>query len=234
MPYTADTGGIIKAVDNVEGGRFGFGGGQSIPPALDYVNRQPVKLGFLEAASLGFGDSGVQVLPTLFSTPQIIFMTIPGLGFGVVIGNTTTRNFAGYVLYRMDGASFVSLTPTFLPTLKWYFVPIATRSYGTSYVAEILSSGGQKTGIFSNSIVDRFNQALEYPGGEVIALTRDSDGADTAPTGLGGGQTFPNSLDYINRSPVKLSFQDTPSSSLGIGGGLFLSISSTGRGTLLS
>lgn len=232
MPYTADTGGIIKAVDNVEGGRFGTGGGAQIPNSLTYVNRQPIKFNAVDTSSIGLGGPDTNVVSIgVPSAPVIIFYTDPALGFGVLIGNTSTNFVTGYKLFRSDGQSFIELAaPTLLASGK-YFVAVSPRRYGSTFIAEVLGPKNKRTGTYSNALVDRFNEVL-LKGPGTLDVGRDSDGADSAPTGVGAGNQIPDSISYINRAPVKFSFQDTPAGNIGIGSGLAGTISSTGRGTV--
>lgn len=231
MPFTADTGGVIKNVDNVEGGRVGTSGGQGGLLDLTYVNRQPIKLYFSEEGGFGTGggDGSAMGRSVVISAA---FMDLPTLGFGMFIGSSSMEGIGGFRAFRRDGGGNTPLpTPVLVPGTSTYFSPISARTYGAMYFAEALGPFGIPTGQVSNTLVDRFNEPLEKSVGGTIDIGRDSDGSDYGSFGVGSGGEALYTLFYVNRSPVKFSFEET-GSSFGCGGGQNMIISSTGRGTV--
>lgn len=226
MPFTADTGGIIKAVDLVEGGRFGEGGGQRevLTSDFTYVNRQPVKVSLTDPDTNSLGEGGGQsfTYPTQPPhVPQVAFITLPSpYGFGFVIGPVDSM-MGGYAAYDVTGGQFVPLTVVLLPDLtNRYFVSISPRTYGRRFVAEALNPDGKKTGVFSDVLVDRFSEALDDPYGRIL-VGEGGDLTETLATGEGGGQreVLLTDFTYVNRTPVKMSLQDPDTNTLGDGGG---------------
>lgn len=215
MPFTADTGSIIKAVDFSDSARLSEAGGQTPQLAnnYSYVNRQPLKLVIDEAAYLG--EAGSQQLtqaPRPYS-PSIDFLTLPSpYGFGFVIGSNDPKA-GGYSAYETTGGAFVELpTPIKLPDgTGRYFSPIPIRRYGRRFIAETVDKAGFKTGMFSDILVDRFNQPTVSPSGRTIGVgTYGSDNTDSVLLGEGGNQKdviIPEYV-YFNRAPVKISKDD--------------------------
>jgi hypothetical protein len=226
MPFTADTGGIIKVLDNVDGGRLGEGAGQRHPLIDDftYVNRQPVKIGFTDPdtnfVGEGAGDQGTFTSGSP-DTPSIAFVTRPSPdGFGIVFGPKNTQ-MAGYVAYRIEGGATAQLTtPIYDSDRGTYFIPIATRVYGRGYFVRALLPGGLLTDVMSLVIYDRFNEGF-LVGDARWDFGRDGDVADSGLLGEGGAQRDPQDSDitYVNRSPVKFSTQDPDTNLLGDGAG---------------
>lgn len=231
MPFTADTGGIIKSVDNVEGGRFGVSGGQGGLINLDYVNRQPIKFSASESDSFGSGSGD----STSFGRTVVLsaaFAFMPAVGFGMFIGSSSMAGITGFRAYRRDGGGNTVLPPpTLVPGTSTYFVGISPRAYGAMYFAEALGPFDAPIGLVSNMLVDRFNEPIERPLNGTIDIGRDSDGTEYGNFGSGTGGEFPYALSYVNRSPVKFAFEEA-GGSFGSGGGHNMIISSTGRGTV--
>jgi hypothetical protein len=229
MPFTADTGGIIKSLENVDGGRLGEGSGQRDPRPDDdlvYVNRQPVKIGFEDPGPnvVGEGAGGIFDLPLeAIGTPNsvsIVFATAPA-GFGLFMGPNDSEE-GGYIAYRLDGGvATVLTTPIPLAGSNVYFTPISQRVYGRGYFAQALTRSGQPSGVFSPVIVDRFGEGLTGPTGISWSFGRDGDGADSGLLGEGSAQRDPliDELTYVNRTPVKFSTQDPDTNLLGEGAG---------------
>jgi len=232
MPFTADTGGIIKTVDNVEGGRFGKGGPVDFTFPFSTIDRQPVKLGHTEpTVSFGFGGSQDLSITSSPVAPSIAFGSSPTLGFGVVIGASSMVGISGFRLFDSSGQRTVLLTsPVRIPNDGRFFVAIPSRIAGTRYTAETLGQFGRPTRAFSNTIEDRLTSSIDrFP---LISIGDSFDGQEPVQAGFGGSnQTFID-ISYINRTPVKFAFQEE-SPSLGQGGGLSGSISSTGRGSVV-
>lgn len=228
MPFTADTGGIIKSLENVDGGRLGEGSGQRDPRPdddLTYVNRQPVKINFVDpdtnSLGEGSGDQGVYTLgsPNAIS---IAFFQHPTSGFGLVLGPSDTE-MAGYTVYRLDGGAptLITATPAYDAFSRTYFVPIASRVYGRGYYARARLPGGGFSDVYSAVIVDRFNEGVLGPEGTRWSFGQDGDLSDTGAVGEGSGQRDPREDDfaYVNRAPVKFSTQDPDTNLLGDGAG---------------
>lgn len=223
MPFTADTGSILKSLDNAEGGGFGNGGGQRQlnPEDIVYVNRSPVKVFGEDTPAYAIGNGGGQGLSSFssagVSTPAINFMDRPAPdGFGVAMGpNDGTQS--GYRVYRLIGGGSLLLgTATLKSTGNYFFFPLAPV-YGDVFYAEVLSHG-KPTGVFTNAVVFRnIEPVLE---GAIYKIGREGDGTQTLNAGNGGGQLANFDLMvYVNRAPVKLSGADTPDYNLGNGGG---------------
>lgn len=228
MPFTADTGGIIKSLENVDGGRVGEGSGQRDPRPDDdlvYVNRQPVKLGFTDPDTNYVGEGSGDDFSFTLGTPNsvsISFTTRPSPdGFGIVFGPNDSEE-GGYVAYRMDGG-----VPTVLgtPTVPYsgangFFLSIATRVYGRGYFVQALTSSGRPSGVFSNIIYDKFNEGILSPAG-AWSFGRDGDLTDSGLLGDGSAQVDarPEEFVYVNRTPVKFSTQDPDTNLLGEGSG---------------
>jgi hypothetical protein len=108
MPFTADTGSILKVFDNVDGAALGLGGGQRPlePSEVTYVNRSPVKV-FGEdtpAYQIGLGGGQYTTVPVAGVTvPTLNFMDLPAPdGFGLAVGpNDGTQS--GYRIFRVLG-----------------------------------------------------------------------------------------------------------------------------------
>jgi hypothetical protein len=223
MPYTADTGNIIKSVDNVEGGRFGDSSvGQRNPLESDfvYVNRTPIKLSLAEAGDLGDSSIGgsYSVVQGTPNAPNIEIMTLPTQGLGLVIGPSDSET-GGYTAYRLEGGAATALSaPILLPDYSnRYFVPLASRPYGRAYYAEALTVDGKPSGVFTPVIVDFFNETFEYPTG-VIQYGRNGSGTDNGSFGdssIGARDPLISDFSYVNRAPLKLSTQDPSVNLLG-------------------
>jgi len=227
MPYTADTGTIIKSVDNVDGARLGWGGGQREPLISDFTQTTfgTVKLNLTEPTifNLGWGGSGMEpvVVQGTPNTPQLAFLKHPTLGFGFVIGPVDSEE-GGYLAYYNDGGAVVAMAaPTPISDSR-FFVPIATRVSGRGYFAEALSQTGMRTGVLSEVLYDRFGLVREVPGGTILQFGNDGDGFDRegANLGWGGGmrEVLLEDFSYVNRAPVKMSTQDPDMNNLGSGG----------------
>lgn len=228
MPFTADTGGIIKSVDNVDGGRVGEGAGQREPRPDDdlvYVNRQPVKLGITDPDTNYVGEGSGDGFSFTLGSPNGVSISLitrpsPG-GFGIVVGPNDSEE-GGYRVYRLDGGVATLLgTPT-VPFVgaNAFFIPVATRVYGRGYFAEALTPSGRPSGVFSNVIYDRLNEGI-LTQADVWSFGRDGDLSDSGPLGEGGGQVDarPEEFVYVNRTPLKFSTQDPDTNLLGEGSG---------------
>lgn len=235
MPFTSDVGSIIKMVDNVDGGRLGTGGGQREVVPFEYTQNTalPIKTQFIDSGALGMGGGQEQV--TVFgtpNTPNVAFTTHPTLGFGVVVGPVDSElGLSGvgpfspvpYAAYAVNGGAPLQLaSPTLIGTSfedYKYFIPIATRVYGQGYFVQALRNG-QPTGIFSPTIIDRFNELLTGPIGNLY-LGRDGDCSDGGALGMGGGarEVWIAEYTYVDRQPVKYSGQDPDTNLLGASGG---------------
>lgn len=232
MPFTADTGGIIKAVDNADGGAFGNGGGQRqvISEDITYVNRTPVKYLGEDLPAYALGNGGGQyttVNVAGVTVPSINFMNCPAAGgFGVAVGPRDGTQ-TGYLIYNLLGGSNKLLgSPTYITAGGFYFLPVVPV-FGDVFYAEAIGLNSHPTGVFSNAVVYRNLEAALV--GTVYYLGREGDGTDTWSAGNGGGQqdNF-DDIVYVNRTPVKLSSEDAPSYALGNGGGQHGQVASTG------
>lgn len=224
MPFTADTGTIIKSVDNVEGGRLGdnsVGMREPLESDFTYVNRTPLKLSMTESGTLGdtsLGDYST-VTPGTPNQPNIEIMTLPTYGLGLVIGPADSQT-GGYTAYRLDGGAPTALSaPTLLPDeTNRYFVSLSSRPYGRAYYAEALTVDGKPSGVFTQVIVDYFNEVFELPTGVVIRYGRDGSGSEHGNVGdssVGMREPLESDFTYVNRTPIKLSFQDPSINNLG-------------------
>lgn len=228
MPFTADTGGIIKSLENVDGGRLGDGSGQREPLESDfvYVNRQPVKLNFVDPDTNLLGDgAGAQESLTLGSpnAVSIAFVQRPAPdGFGLFVGPNDSET-RGYLVYRLDGGVATALgTPVLIfPNADTFFIAVPTRVYGRGYFARALNAAGQLTEVYSQVIVDKFNEGVLSVDGIKWDFGRDGDLADSGVLGDGSSQREPLESDfvYVNRTPVKFSTQDPDTNLLGEGAG---------------
>lgn len=231
MPFTADTGNIIKSVDNVDGGRLGEGGaGNREVLRTDFTQNGffPIKLLSQDTGTLGEGGAG-QTRPDPLENPltgllkaaSIAFMQHPTLGFGVVIGPVDNKT-GGYVLYTYAGNSAVPLSSPISIDSNRYFVAIPTRVYGQVYVAESKFKDGKLSGFYSNIIIDRFTEAeLTVLGNWSLGVLSPNDAQDSGSLGEGGQglrEVLQQEMVYVNRTPLKLSLQDPVISDLGEGG----------------
>lgn len=242
MPFTADTGSIIKSVDNVEAGRLGDGGGQRDPLPSDYtyVNKTPIKVNLVDVTyniSDGGGQGSVKNFSSFAQVPQVAFIQLPSpYGFGVVIGPVNSQ-IGGYAAYEVTGNESVALPlPVKLYDNSRYFFPITPRSYGRSFVVETLGSKGNKTGIFSEVLVDRFYEPGQTPDGVRVQVgLYGGDGSDSTNIGDGGGQrpVRPEEYSYVNRTPLKMSLQDPTISNLSDGGGQQASVTQASKTVML-
>lgn len=220
MPYTADTGTVLKSLDNVDGGRqaeSGQGLREPVASDLTRIDYSPIKLFTPDTGSIGEGAYGVmapgnQDAP-YSGTPNpvsLVFMTVPGLGFGLVMGPTDSE-MGGYRVFRYTGQTAVLMAAPVAIADGRYFVSISPRVYGASYFAEALQRNGKPSGVFSAVIVDRFNEPIVNGAvPTVVSVGLDGDNMDSGEQGEGSQGlrelTF-NDLTYVNRSPIKLSFQ---------------------------
>lgn len=219
MPFTADTGTIIKEVEPVDNFRAGEGsGGQR--PFLDYelvmVNRTPIKLALADTPSfsMGEGGGGPSIGPAFVSqihTPSVVFTTLPTYGFGVLISAQDTTQ-KGYKTYAIKGGVLVALADPILLPSGLYFSSVSPRVYGLGYVVQVLTSTGAGTGVFSDVLVDRFTEPVTTPDGLLIYVGRAYDANDGTMFAEGyGGQREVVMGDFVftNRTPLKLSYQDS-------------------------
>lgn len=226
MPFTADTGGIIKVLDNVDGGRLGEGGGQREPRPNDdivYVNRQPVKIAFTDPDTNVLGEGAGEAASFVLGTPNAVSISFAEKpapdGFGLFIGPRDSET-GGYIAYRLDGGvSTVITTPvpaSLAASESVFFSPIATRVYGRGYFAQALSRQGKPSGVFSTVIYDNFGEGVLVAGVR-WDFGRNGDLSDYGQLGEGGGQRDPRPSDdivYVNRTPVKFSVQDSDATNL--------------------
>lgn len=225
MPFTADTGGIIKSLENADGGRVGEGSAQREPrPEVDitYVNRQPVKVGVEDPATNYFAEGSGQEASYTLGSPSpisIAFITLPAPdGFGVVLGPKETEN-SGYLVYTLDGnASSLLGSAPYDFGRGTYFMPVATRVYGRGYYARAKLPGGRLSDVFSSVIYDKLNEGMAA-GDYRWDFGRDGDLNDSGLLGEGTAQRSPREEDftYVNRTPVKFSTQDPDTNLLGDG-----------------
>lgn len=222
MPFTADTGTILKVLDNVDGGAFGLGGGQRPLEAFEvvYTNRSPVKV-FGEdtpAYNIGLGGGQATTVPVAGVTvPTLNFMELPAPdGFGLAVGPRDGTQ-SGYRIFRILGGADVLLgTATFKPG-GFYFRAV-TPIVGDVFIAEAIGRNGLPSGVFSNAVAYRGVQPVTQ--GTIIRVGLEGDCTDTLNTGLGGGQLANfDQITYINRAPVKVSGEDAPAYAIGLGGG---------------
>lgn len=227
MPFTADTGSILKVLDNVDGGRLGQGSGQREPLISDftYVNRTPVKLGFTDTDTnylgSGSGDQGTYTLGTP-NAPSVAFVEYPSAGMLQLVFGPRDAEMGGYIVYRLDGGAAVALSaPTFDSTRGLYYLAIPTRVYGRGYLVQALTNEGLPSGVFSTILVDRFLEGFTTIDGLKIDFGRAGDLWDSTVLGQGSGQREPliSDLTYVNRTPIKFSTQDPDTNLLGLGAG---------------
>lgn len=237
MPYTTDAGSILKSVDHVEGGRLGDGGGQRqlTSDDISMIDRAPIKFsGGDFAIENRLGESGGFKTPEVgLNTPHvptIVFSTLSGYGFGVVVGPADSQ-VGGYRVYRVVAGVAVPMTTPVQVNAWRVFVPIVTRAYGTRYYAEALTLGGRSSGVVSNVIIDLFSELQLLPLGDSLVLGRDGDGQDSGEFGDGGGMRVLQEFDvtYFNSTSLKVTVLDPDVSSLGSGGGQSGSVTQASR-----
>ena len=233
MPFTADTGGIIKSLDNADGGAFANGGGQrqTTPEDIVYVTRTPVKISGTDSPDYNLGNGGGSqsfvITQNRSTPPSIDFMTRPS-GFGLAIGPADGTQ-SGYRIYRLIGGGSTLLgTATYVFTGGFYFFLFTTPPvYGDAFYGEALKFGSP-TGTFTNTVVYLNNEVVLENG--TLKLGREGSVTDTANVGNGGGQrqTTVEDIVYVNRTPVKMVGADSPDYNLGNGGGHHRKITSSG------
>ena len=232
MPFTANSGSIVKSLDHQDAGSFGNGGGQRDPLESDmvYVNRSPIKLSVTDdLASVGNGGGDqFTVTPGTPNVPFLNFTDVPALGgFGLAIGSIDVE-MSGFAVYHIEGDTFVQLgTP--VRVADFYYVNVPVRTYGSVYVAEALDVKGRKSGVFSVAVVDNLGEIATSNFGAVLIWGRESDGTDAGSFGNGGGQRdiLESDITYVNRSPIKLSVSDDLYG-VGNGGGQLGSVTQNG------
>lgn len=229
MPFTADTGSILKLVDGADAGAFGNGGGSRSPEPADvvYVNRAPVKV-FGEDAPYGLGNGGatdfVGRAPGT-TVPTLTFMEMPSPdGFGLAVG-PRDGNQSGYRLFQVLGGGNKLLGTATYKQAGFYFLAV-TPVVGDVFVAEAIGENGIPSGVFSNAVV--FSSEPKAIGGNWLIGSEGSI-TDTFNGGNGGGSLSNfDTIVYVNRAPVKISAEDAPSYDLGNGGGQHGKVTSTG------
>lgn len=217
MPFTADTGLIIKSVENVDLFRAGEGtGGNKELVMGDFVfgNHTPIKLNAVDAGfSAGEGAGSANVVPTYLSqihVPVVAFATTTTYGFGIVIGapDSTQSTFAAYRL--LGGATIAMSAPVKLDSGQ-YFAAISPRILQARYIIEALDGRGGHTGIFSEVLEDRAIEMQQFPGGNLfLPLNYGPFDSFIAAEGL-GGQREVQSNDFVsvNKTPLKLNVQES-------------------------
>lgn len=221
MPFTADTGIQIKSLDNVDGARQGESGqGQRevLRSDMTLTGFFPIKVFQQDTSSLGESGHG-QMDPGTVRDPysgtpnpvSLVFMTVPGLGFGLVMGPADSE-MGGYRLFRYTGqVAALMATPVPIADAR-YFTPLPSRIHGATYFAEALRVDGRPSGIFSDVIVDRFNEPFINPViPDTIVVGRDSDGMDSGEQGEGVPglrEVLLTDFTYVNRTPLKISTLD--------------------------
>jgi hypothetical protein len=226
MPYTADTGSILKSLDNVDGSRVSDGGALREVLQSDFSQNTfaPVKVNAQDLGAYNVGDGGAiqeaVVAQGSPDTPQIALSSVPSLGFGLLVGPVNSQ-MSGYIVYRLEGGVPVALSaPTLLPT-GVYFLAL-TRVYGRGYFAEALNPDGARTGIYSDVLVDRFGEVRTGPTGVVLSFGLDGDSFDPqgGTVGDGGGvrEVLETEFTYVNRTPLKMSLQDADLNPVSDGG----------------
>lgn len=213
MPYTADTGTIIKSLDNVDAGRIGEGGSQTQVRDTDftYVNRTPVKLTFQDVGSLGEGGSlSWTVTEGSPNTPSIVFAVVNGV-FGVLVGPFDSET-NGYNVYILQGGApvLLSSTPTQMVVSNTGFYAVGTRVFGQRYYAQARNPNGLATDVFSDTIVDFFGTIFDTPTNGQYQMGNNGDLSDVAVVSEGGShhQVLDTDFTYVNRAPVKFAAQD--------------------------
>lgn len=232
MPFTADTGSIIKALDNADGGTFANGGGARppLPEDITYVNRTPVKLLGEDLTTYSLGNGGSQgsgIFPFAGpSTPTINFSTRTIEGFGLATGPRNSTQ-SGYRIFRfVDGANQLLGNATYHADANDYFFPF-TPTYGDVFYAEAIDRLSRPSGVFSDAVV--FLNGEFSLVGTVYKVGREGNGTEVWSSGNGGGQQSNFDLIvYVNRTPIKLSGEDAPSFDLGGGGGQAGQINASG------
>lgn len=231
MPFTADTGGIIKSVDNVDAGRMGSGfSGQRevLESDMVYVNRTPLKMNVIDSGGSmgsGFQSSDVyQHIPGPNLTLGVAFNELPSpYGFGLVVGPKNSQ-IGGYIAYaEFGGAATVLGYPTLVPDgTNRYFIPISSRPYACKYYVQALSPSGEELDLFSDILLDLYNEVITIGSTGTSLLLGQANSAwdwGSLASGFGGQREFLESdMTYVNRTPIKLSSQDS-GDSLGSGSG---------------
>ena len=196
MPFTADTGTIIKAVDLVEGSRQGEGGGQrdALPSDFVYVNKQPVKLNVVEPGGT-IGEGGGQAMQYPLQpphTPQISFRTHPTLGFGFVIGPIDSEVGSPVPSSWKAGLnlSSIRIAPgrSQLPNGKWVITGGDTAPATQTASVDIVSADGSAiTAGPAMSVGRSYHPQVTLPDGRVVVV------AAGTPASVNGSK--PETLD---------------------------------------
>jgi hypothetical protein len=175
----------------------------------------------LESGSLGdtsLSDFFVATKGTP-NAPNIEIMTLPTYGLGLVMGPADSE-VGGYTAYVLNAGAPVALPAAILlpDSTNRYFVPLSSRPYGNAYYAEALTTDGKPSGVFTPVIVDYFSATFELPTGVVIRYGRDGSGTDNGSLGdssVSLREVLVSDFTYVNRAPIKLSFQDPSTNNLG-------------------
>lgn len=238
MPFTADTGGIIKSIENVDLFRAGEGAGGNKELVMgDFVfgNRTPIKLSNVDAAfPAGEGAGSANLVPTYVSqirVPLVAFTTTTTYGFGITIGAPDSTQFT-FAAYRLIGGALVAMSAPVELTSGQYFASISPRILQSRYVIEALNERGGHTGIFSEVLEDRNLEAQQFPGGNIfIPVSSGAVEYFIAAEGAGGTrEVLASDFSFGNRTPLKLNVQESTVTYFGEGlGGQLGSITQSSK-----
>lgn len=224
MPFTQDTPGVLKVVDNTD--------------VLRDMAGQPATN----------GDVGTNLTTDGLVAPTITFLNTPS--FGLAVEGTNPH---GYFVYRVAGGAevlFATITQATTKTGRspeavgnYWFVAITTRVHGVSYYARARTSGGAPGDAVSNVVTDFLGrmradvvEGILDPRAQV--LSRDGDaqpmfenvvalaGQGNAPRAFaqstltplkigrddalitGNGEALPRVFTLVTRTPVKIGYPD--------------------------
>ena len=163
---------------------------------------------------------GVGLVRDSLAAPTIAFLHTPSFGIAVEGNNAN-----GYLLYRITGG-VETLVATLLPGTKqttryeatqngvgnYWFVPVASRAYGDTYVAHPRLSSGSAGAAWSNVITDYLGLIHTQDGNpNALILSRHGDWLHEHFSPGPAGQRVPLALGdvtLVTWTPVKIGETD--------------------------
>lgn len=224
MPLTADAGGVIKSLDNVDAIRAGGGGGQDL-------------------------NQGIEVRPAIGT---IEFVAAPDFGVAVPNSGFTIALFRIYGGVEMEIARSSTVHPLlgyfFFPIPRLYNAtyfarPVRTDGHlGATFSNLITDFSGEpieldtliRIGVYGDTPdPGSFGAGSGFIYPDLITMVNRTpvkfSGSDDPAYDLGGGAghdpSWPDRVTYINRTPIKLNMSDEPAYDVGGGAGQRLFIS---------
>lgn len=193
MPFTVDSGTIVKVRELEDAFRPGVGPMQDIPYASQKQFRSPG-------------------LPT-------ITLGLTSAGFGVIIPSIGGES--SWQVWDVRGGGDVLLGTATYWGYGQYFFPITSRAYGTSYYAKVIPSDGVWPTGNTNTVTDYLGSVSPGPTSSLLYWNRYGDNSDFFQTFAGGGVSRPEfGLSTITRGTVKFVAVDPDPNTEGVGVGL--------------